>query len=158
MRADEVIALLKQAKVKEAIDALDSVNDRLEMAHKLSEFAGALNHLKGLPILTEVLLRRSLMLDPDNPYTHYNLGLLYSGLDMLQEDESNLNKALLAFKNAIRIKPDFHQARYDLALLYYFSGMRLEAASEYETILKAVGDDVGYRDLGMMLLADKRLG
>jgi len=125
MNVDEVISLLKQRKIEEALDAMDTVEDKKLMAEKLTEFAGSLNYLKGLPGLTEVLLRRSLMLDDKNPVTHYDLGVLYSGPDVL--DEANAAKAKRAYKNALKIREDFHEARYNLALLYYFTGRIGEA-------------------------------
>jgi tetratricopeptide (TPR) repeat protein len=157
VKPDDVIALLKAAKVEEALKAIDGVEDRKEMAKKLTEFAGALDYLKGKHTLAEALLKRSLVLDYDNPYTHYNIGVINSDPDVLDDDESRLAKAELAFRNALKIKPDFHQARYDLALLYYFTGRIKEASQEYGRITDAIGDDPLYRDLGMMLRAEDDL-
>jgi tetratricopeptide (TPR) repeat protein len=148
---EDVIALLKAARVEDALKALEEVDDRKEMAKKLTEFAGALDYLRGKHTLAEALLKRSLVLDLENPFTHYNIGVINSGPDVLAADEGMLTKAELAFRNALKYKPDFHQARYNLALLYYFTGRIKEASQEYGMITDAIGDDPRYRDLGMML-------
>ena len=157
MKADEVVSLLKKAKVEEALAAIDKVEDGKEMAKKLTEFAAALNYLKGLPQLSEVLLRRSLLLDPDNPYTHYNLGVLFTNLDAPDHAGKNAELAERAYKKALSIKGDFQEARYNLALLYYFTDRIDDARREYKTITDALGDDAGYRDLGVMLLEEDRM-
>jgi tetratricopeptide (TPR) repeat protein len=159
MKSDEVIGLLKAAKVEEALEAADKVEDRVEMAERLAEFAGTLNLLKGLPTLTEVLLEKALELDPLSPRAHYNLGVLYSSEDQLEEDEAvKLKLAELEYGLALKYKPDYHEARYNLALLFFFLGRLEEARKEYAKIRAALGDDERYRDLGIMLLDAKRRG
>lgn len=156
MNADDVMALLKSRRVEAALEAADVVADREGMAERLTEFAGALNYLKGKPLLTEVLLKKSLLLHYENPYTHYNLGILYSTpTDEMPESRRNLEKAERAYVNALSFKPDFHQARYNLALLYYFTDRAQEARQEYGKITQALGDDIMFRQLGVLLAADK---
>jgi tetratricopeptide (TPR) repeat protein len=150
MKVDDVLALLKETRVEEALKAADGVQDRRLMASKLTEFAGTLHHLKGKPWLTEVLLKKSLLLDWDNPVTHYNIGVLYSEPDHAEEKDG-LKKAETAYRNALKLRPDFQEARYNLALLLYFTGRRGEAEAEYGRIVVAIGDDELYRPLGMLL-------
>jgi tetratricopeptide (TPR) repeat protein len=157
MRTEDVVGLLKQARVVEALEAADEVEDKREVAAALTEFAGALNYLRGHPDLTEVLLKKSLTLDPENPLTHYNIGVAYTNPRVLEEDESKAEKAEVAFKNALKINPGFHEARYNLALLYYFTGRVDAARDEYARITGDVGDDVRFRKLGTMLLDYDRL-
>ena len=153
MNADDVIALLKGAKVKEALEAADEVAGKRELAGKLTEFAGQLNYLKWQPVVTEILLKKSLLLHYEHAPTHYNLGVLYSSPPKLEEDEeTNLRKAEKAYENALRFDPEYHQARYNLALLHYLTKNIEAAKSEYAQILEAVGDQPQYRDLGMLLL------
>ncbi len=128
MKSDDVIDLLKNAKVEEALEAIDKVEDRKEMASKLTEFAAALNYLKGLPVLTEALLVKSCFLDGENPYTFYNFGVLYTSPNSPDRRGRNEELAEQAYKKALALKPDFHEARYNLALLYFFTG-RPELAS-----------------------------
>ncbi len=154
MNADDVIALLKEAKVEEALGAADKVEDKREMAEKLTEFAGTLNYLKGHDIIAEVLLKKSLLLYYDYAPTHYNLGVLYTNIPKLIEDEGNTERAELAYKNALEIDPHFHEARYNLAMLYYMTGRVEEARREYDRILEGVGDTIRYRELGMLLMKD----
>jgi tetratricopeptide (TPR) repeat protein len=157
MKVDDVIRLFKETKVEEAFRAADEVDDKKEMAARLTEFAGELNYLKGLPRLTEALLKKSLLLDYQNHFTHYNLGVLYSTPYEEEQYREDLAKSERAYKMALKIKEDFHQARYNLALLYYFTGRVDEAAAEYRRITEALGDDILYRDLGVMLLEEKRM-
>ncbi len=156
MDSEEVIGLLKEARVEEALAKADEVGDKAGMAAKLTEFAGALNYLKGRPGLTEAILLKSLLLDPKNPVTYYNLGVLMSGPDLLAEDEGNLDKAVKAYGAALRLDPEYHQARYNLALLLFFSGRLEDAEREYGRILKSTGDAPEYRELGLMLWDTKR--
>jgi tetratricopeptide (TPR) repeat protein len=151
VKPDDVIKLLKGTNVDEAMKAVNEVDDKKEMAEKLTEFAGTLDYLKGKHLLAVSLLKRSLLLDYENPYTHYNIAVIYTNPDLLDEDMSWLEKGEMAYKNALKYKPDFHQARYNLALLYYFMGRMDEARQEYKRITAAIGDDPLYRDLGMML-------
>ncbi|MFH0862593.1 MAG: hypothetical protein V1875_06125 [Candidatus Altiarchaeota archaeon] len=157
MKVDDVIALLKQAKVEEALEAIEKVDDRKEMAHKLTEFAAALNYLKGLPQLSEALLRRSIRLDTDNPHTYFNLGVLYTNIDAPDKGGRNAELSERAYKKALSLKSDFHEARYNLALIYYFTDRIDDARREYGLIQEAIGDDPGFRDLGIMLLEEDRL-
>jgi tetratricopeptide (TPR) repeat protein len=156
MKADDVIGLLKEMRIEEALKAADEVVDKVEMASKLTEFAGALDYLKGRHEVAKLILQKSLLLHYDNPYTHYNMGVLLSSPDVVEKDGHSLEKAVKAYKYALKLKPDFHQARYNLALLHYFSGNIEAAAREYETLKNEIGDDILYRGLGMMLLNDSK--
>ena len=152
MNTKDVVDLLKEARVREALEAADEVEDKKAVAAAITEFAGALNYLRGHPDLTEALLKKSLTLDPGNPLTYYNIGVAYTDPVVLEEDESRASKAEYAFKKAVEIDPGFHEARYNLALLYYFTGRVDEARGEYGKITADVGDDVRFRKLGMLLL------
>jgi tetratricopeptide (TPR) repeat protein len=157
MNSDDVIGLLKKAKVVEAIKASDSVEDKKDMASKLTEFAGTLNHLKGKNIICEVILKKSLELDPENHITHYNLGVLYSSPDVLEGGEHFVRFAIKHYLQCLSIRHDYHFARYNLALLYFFTGEKEKARREYQKILDAVGDDRRFREMGMMFLEDERI-
>jgi tetratricopeptide (TPR) repeat protein len=158
MTPEDVIALLKKAKVAEALQAAGQADDRQRMAELLTEFAGALDYVRDKPSVCEAILKRSLMLDPKNPLTHYNLGVVFSGEDALEADEKNAGRAEKAFRRALELKPDFLEARYNLALLLYFLGRKKEAWEERERIFAAVGDDMRFRELSMMFEADRRCG
>ncbi|MBU0762056.1 MAG: hypothetical protein KKD39_03440 [Candidatus Altiarchaeota archaeon] len=155
--ADEVIDLLKKAKVVEGIEAVDTVEDKFEMSSKLSEFAGTLNHLKGENVISEALLKKALELDESNYTAHYNLGVLYSSPDVMEKNPDLVKFAIKHYLLALKHKPDYHFARYNLALLYYFTGEKDKALKEYEKILTAVGDDRRFRELGMLFLEEKRI-
>ena len=158
MKPEEIIKLLKEAKVEEALAKADEADDRADMAARLTEFAGALNYLKGRPGLTEAILFKSLTLDPKNPVTYYNLGVLESSPELLAEDEGNLGRAVKAYEAALKIEPEYHQARYNMALLLFFTGRIQDAEREYGRILESAGDAPEYRELGLMLWDSKRKG
>jgi len=94
-------------------EALEYYKDALELApddkyihqamaslyRKMGEFASARNHLN-----------RSLELDPNSAITFYNYGNLL--LDMKHPDEA---KGM--YKNALRLDPDFKEAKEELAKL-----------------------------------------
>ena len=48
----------------------------------------------------------------DNPFPHFNLGLIYIR-------KQALTKALVAFKSALNIQPDFGQAHYEISKAYF---------------------------------------
>ncbi|MBD3388647.1 MAG: tetratricopeptide repeat protein [Candidatus Altiarchaeales archaeon] len=156
MNSDDVVGLLKGLRFEEALKAMESVEDKKQLASKLTEFAGTLNYLKGYPDLTESLLKLSLLYDYENPLTHYNIGVLYTNPPELIEDEKRVDKAERAFKYAIKLDPEFHEARHNLALLYYFTGRFDQAWEEYGRIIESAGDDIRFRRLGMMLLDEER--
>jgi len=158
MEVGDIIALLKEGKVMEALENAEEVADKRAMAEALTEFAGTLNHLKGKWDLTEALLKQSLLLHYELAATHYNLGVLFSSPEMLDADEANAEKAIKAYKNAIRISPDFNEARHNLGMLMYFTGDLEGAKDQYEKIVADIGDSKTYRHLGMLLLEEKRKG
>ena len=71
MKPDDVMALLKDAKVMEALEAADKVSDSKVLAKRMTEFAGSLNYLKGHNLICEALLKKSLQLDPRDFSTHW---------------------------------------------------------------------------------------
>jgi tetratricopeptide (TPR) repeat protein len=157
VQSDEVIGLLKKAKVLEAIEKADNAADKKDLAVKLTQFAGQLNFLHGHNEICEAILEKSLTLDYTYAPTHYNLGVIFSSPEKLSEDEGNLRRAMDAYRTALKHDPEYHNARYNLALLYYFQGMLDECEREYATILEKAGDDIMYRDLGMLLMQLGRL-
>lgn len=159
MKSEDVIQLLKDGEVDEAMTQVDKVEDRQDMARRLTEFAGTMNYLIGKSTLTEVLLNKSLSLWGKYAPTHYNLGVLYSSEEMLKQDEAGyMRLAEAEFKAALEIEPDFHESRYNLALLLYFQGKTQEARSEYGKITSTLGDEEAFRGLGILLMQAQKTG
>ncbi len=157
MDADEVMGLLREAKVFEAVEAAGRVEDKKMMARRLTEFAGTLNHLTGKNMICEALLRKSLELDPELPETYYNLGVLYSSPEVLDERPKLVTEAVKHYELALKYRSDFHEARYNMALIHYFTGKKDKARQEYDRILGDIGDDRRFRELGMMFLEEERI-
>jgi Flp pilus assembly protein TadD len=65
-------------------------------------------------------LGRADTVEPGNPVVSANLGLL-------EEQRGRVEAAVAALRKALEIEPDFHQARFNLALVYARAGRRTEA-------------------------------
>jgi len=63
----------------------------------------------------ETLLKKAARLDPSDYEVHNNLGVLYART-------KRPRLALQEFSLAVRLKPDYAKAHYNLARLYFFSG------------------------------------
>ncbi len=157
MDSDGLLELLQKGKVMEAIDAADDVEDKDDAALTITRFALTLYNIKGHQDITEALLKQSLILKYDLAETHFNLGILYSGPQKTDEDEKNIELAKKAYNNAIRIDPEYHEARFNLGLLELFTGDVDSARKLYDQIVASCGDIRRYRHLGSLLLERKRL-
>src|SRR3972149_2809739 len=67
-------------------------------------------------------------IEPDNPYVHYNLGLIYANKKMYAE-------AIGALDKAIEISPDNIEANYQLAVVYDDMGKFDKAIIQYEAVI-----------------------
>jgi tetratricopeptide (TPR) repeat protein len=145
---EDVKKLLKEKKVLEALKLSEDVEDRERMADELSHFAGTLEYSTGgHGDLVEAILHQALLLGPENPYIYYNLGVHYTEPGVLKEDPDSVEKAVRAYRKALQLKPDFHEARYNLALLYYFTGRFDKAKVEYKMVLEACPDDLRFLEV-----------
>jgi len=71
---------------------------------------------------------------PTNAQLHYSLGIVYARTQRTQE-------ALAAFQEAIRLKPDFKEALFNLASLYDVLGDKDQARANFEKSLTLPGED-----------------
>jgi choline-sulfatase len=74
-------------------------------------------------------LRDAAILEPDNPVVIANQGVLMS-------DGGQPLAAVPLLQRALTLDPDFHQARFNLAIAYARAGRRQEAAAEATELLK----------------------
>lgn len=69
--------------------------------------------------------RAALEIDPEDAFTHYNLGCAY-----MDGPPNRADKAAASWLRAIELRPDYVEAHFDLAQLYFADG-RYEAARPY---------------------------
>jgi len=62
---------------------------------------------------------------------------LISNLGFLYKDLGDSQKAISSFKEAIRIKPDYDKARWNLGMVYIEVGNIENALKEYEVLRKS---------------------
>lgn len=79
-------------------------------------------------------LAKALDLSPTDPKVAYNLGLLYS-------KANNMGKAITYLKLATRLKPDYKDPHYALALFYKEENQKDLARGELEFILTRISTD-----------------
>jgi arylsulfatase A-like enzyme/Tfp pilus assembly protein PilF len=94
-------------------------------------------------------LRDGAALEPDNPVVVANQGVLTS-------DGGQPLAAVPLFQRALALDPDFHQARFNLAIAYARAGRRQEAASEASELLKRMPANAPQRSEVERLLAAVR--
>ncbi len=141
---DEVMKLLGERKVIEALKLSEQVVDKKLMAERLTHFAGQMEYGSGHYDIAETILQQSLLLDPENPYTYYNLGVHHTEDEVLADDLTNVELAIRAYKKALEIKPNLHEARYNLALMYYFTEDFNKAKVEFNMLLEACPNDLRF--------------
>jgi len=151
MKQDEVIQLLKEAKVQQALAKSDEVEDKESMAEKLADFASTLGKLKGHPDLCVAILLKSLDLDPDNPEICLALGNALSMPLSLEEDSDNALKAIDWYELALKLDPDYSDARYNKSLLLFFMGRMDEAKDEYQKLAEGEPQHPGVEILGDLI-------
>jgi len=90
----------------------------------LATCRGRANDLAG----AERALTEARRLEPDNPVVVANIGIL-------QGAKGDLPAAIQSFESALKIDPDLHEARFNLAIAYARSGRKAEAANQARLLL-----------------------
>ena len=83
-------------------------------------------------------LRAADRAEPENPVVLANLGIVLS-------DGGRPGDAIAPLTRAVSIDPDFHEARFNLAIAYARSGHRVEAAREADALLGRLPPDAPQR-------------
>lgn len=73
-------------------------------------------------------------LEPQNPARYYQLGVLYSSVE-------NTEASIAAFAEAVRLNPEFANARYFLALSLFQNGNQEESLAQLRIVLEANPDN-----------------
>jgi Flp pilus assembly protein TadD len=74
-------------------------------------------------------LRAADRAEPDNPVVLANLGIVLS-------DAGRPGEAVSSLERAVSLDPDFHEARFNLAVAYARAGRRPDAAREAGELLR----------------------
>ena len=94
---------------------------------------------------SEILFRYASVVIENNWEAHAQLGLVFS-------KEDRLNEAISQYREALGMKPDDADARYDLANALCRKGVWDEAIGEYQAELQLKPDDPeGHNNLGVAL-------
>jgi choline-sulfatase len=96
-----------------------------------------------------VELRAADRAEPDNPVVLANLGIVLS-------DGGKPSDGIAPLTRALAIDPDFHEARFNLAIAYARTSNRVEAAREAEELLRRLPADAPQRAEVQRLLAAMR--
>jgi len=98
-------------------------------------------------------IEKAIKIKPDNPWYHYWAGEIacYNGILKMHgflsrlEMPGQMNKAIKHFKQAVDLKPDFHEARLELMGMYdrlpWYCGGSKSKAQKHEQILVELGGD-----------------
>lgn len=74
-------------------------------------------------------LEEILTLAPDSPYGHFSKGWFHA-----QDD--NYSEAILEYEHAVLLKPDFNEARHNLASAYFYVGEFQKAINQYRKVIE----------------------
>lgn len=87
---------------------------------------------------------------PNIPDLHYSLGITYANLGKTEEEY--LDKAILEYEKAVRLKPDFAKPYYGMGFIYFFKkGMHEEGISNMKKAIEYDSDYIdAYVTLGRM--------
>lgn len=150
-KVDDVMALLREGKVFEAMKLADRVEDRREMAEQLTFFAGTLDWLKSKSYSAGLILLKAVEVDPDYALAHYNLGVVLTDPDLLKDHKDYFTLAEREYRIVIKLDPSFAPAHYNLALLYYFTGRLADCRMEYRKAVELDPSEFKFRELGAIL-------
>jgi len=125
------IALGTQGKIVEAVSDLEIA---LQMDSDNKRFQSALKHmLAGKDYFRNVA--EYLNDNPNSPEAHLKMaGFFYR--------QNNLEESVKHCREALKLKPDYHQARYNLAHILFLLNRRKEALEEYYILLNVEPESV----------------
>jgi tetratricopeptide (TPR) repeat protein len=96
-------------------------------------------------------LEESLKRDAEVPETHYDLGLLFA------QQLHDAGRAESAYREAIRLQPDYAAAHMNLAILLFQGNRAEEARDHFETAIRYHPEyGLGHYNFGLMLIAQSR--
>lgn len=84
----------------------------------------------------ERILKKAVILEPQNPAIHNNLGVIYV-------EKKEYNKAIRKYEKAIELKPDFADAYFNLGIAYRLNHKSNKVEEFFE---KAIGLNPGFKE------------
>ncbi|MGA9521015.1 MAG: tetratricopeptide repeat protein [Myxococcaceae bacterium] len=95
---------------------------------------------------------KAIRYNQDHAQSYNNLGYIYLKV------EKSYGRAHDNFQRALKVNPDYLEARYNLALTFFYMGEKAKARKEYQTIV-AINPNLAdpWHDLGIMALEDGAL-
>lgn len=73
--------------------------------------------------------QKAIELDPENPYYHYNAGIIYGEVE-------DFGAAFKEFRKAVELKPDHVQSHFRLGLFYTVSKLPQQALEEFRQVIR----------------------
>ena len=117
--------LLESADARDAIAALQGGDRRADAGGRRASRARARARLRGAPARRGgATLRDAERVEPDNPVVSANLG------HRPVRRRSSRRRRSPPLQRALTLDPDFHQARFNLAIAFARAGRRADAARE----------------------------
>jgi len=152
--AKKLVRLLEKAEVDKALEHAAKMQDKNLAAEILGDFAVPVAKNLYDYETAEQLLKTAASLNPKDAVTFFNLGVLYTEPGFFIRDENKFIEAEKAYIKAIKIRPDYLEAHYNLALFYHFLGRDDEAELEYAVFSKLC-DDTEMADALKKILSKK---
>ncbi len=139
---DDLLTLLQDGRVEEAVAAGLKADDRLAAAELFNDFATTLrNEMPQNVADAEMLWKAAAKLNPDAPEVFYNLGVLLSEPAVLEKRPDAATEAVAYYLAALELNPTFDAAHYNLGLLYTYLGLYEEAQNELTELKSLQGED-----------------
>ena len=146
MDYERALLLLEQGRTSEGIAILESVVERAPEVSGPRIDLGVAWHREGDLEAAEKHLREALVLNPDHPVVHNELGIIY-------RKTGRFDEARRSYEAALAVYPHYHHALRNLGVLCDLYLADLECAvTSYETYLETVPGD----DQASMWVADLR--
>jgi len=117
----------------EATESSDATSEKTRAASSLAarKYYESGNILYASGKLEQAIeaFKQATKLQPDDPQTHYMLGMAYSNTKAYKE-------SFESFKRSLRVWPDWPQAHFRLGVISYVLGRRAESAKAYNNLLR----------------------
>ena len=135
--------LCDQGRCAEGMLEYDKVGDAKDLQELLD------NNRKVTYAIVTRQYEQMLKDQPLNERVHYSLGIVYAKTQRTKE-------AVAAFEEAIRLKPDFKEAMFNLASVYEVMGQRENARIVFEKALLVPGGEQGLDEYAQQRLKELR--